>query len=92
MGNSLIDDFRKSLAVQEIVDPAMGHAAVYGIVAIIFFSIIGFGYFLYGKKSTNYIFLICGIALMVFPYFISNTVYLIIAGIVISVIPLLFKR
>ena len=91
MGNSLLDDFRNSIAVQESVDPSMGHAPVYGIVAIIFFSIIGFGYFLYGKKSANYVFLICGIILMVFPYFISNTAYLIITGIVVSVIPLIFK-
>jgi hypothetical protein len=91
MGNNLLDDFQKSIADKGIVDPAMGHAPIYGIVAIIFFSIVGFGYFLYGKKSTNYVYLICGIILMVFPYFISDTAYLIITGIVISVIPLIIK-
>ena len=91
MANNLLNDFRESLAVKEIVDPGMGHAPVYGIVAIIFFSIIGFGYFLYGKKSANYIFLICGIILMVFPYFISNLTYLIIIGVVVSLIPLIIK-
>ncbi len=91
MANNLLNDFRESLAVKEIVDPNMGHAPVYGIVAIIFFSIIGFGYFLYGKKSANYIFLICGIILMVFPYFVSNPTYLIIIGVVVSLIPLIIK-
>ena len=91
MGNNLLDDFRESIADKGLIDSTMGHAPVYGIVAIIFFSIIGFGYFLYGKKSANYVFLICGIILMVFPYFISNTAYLIIIGIVVSVIPLLIK-
>ena len=91
MGNNLLDDFRESIADKGLIDSTMGHAPVYGIVAIIFFSIIGFGYFLYGKKSANYVFLICGIILMVFPYFISNTVYLIITGIVVSVIPLIIK-
>jgi len=91
MANNLIDDFRESLAVKEIVDPAMGHAPVYGIVAIICFSIVGFGFFLYGKKSTNYLFVICGIILMVFPYFVSNPTYLIIIGAVVSLIPLIIK-
>lgn len=91
MANSLLDDFRESIADKGLVDSSMGHAPVYGIVAIIFFSIIGFGYFLYGKKSTNYVFLICGIILMIFPYFVSNITYVIIIGIVISLIPLIIK-
>jgi len=91
MGNNLLDDFRESIAVKEIADSTSGHAPVYGIVAIIFFSIIGFGYFLYGKKSANYVFLICGIILMVFPYFVSNLAYLIIIGIVFSLIPLIIR-
>ena len=91
MGNSLLNDFRESIADKGIVDPTQGHAPVYGIVAIIFFSIIGFGYFLYGKKSANYVFLICGIILMVFPYFVSNLAYLVIIGIVFSLIPLIIR-
>jgi hypothetical protein len=91
MANNLLNDFRESIAVKEMVDPAMGHAAVYGIVAMICFSIVGFGYFLYGKKSSNYLFLICGIILMVFPYFVSNPAYLIIIGVVASLIPLIIK-
>jgi hypothetical protein len=91
MANNLLNDFRESLAVKEMVDPSMGHAPVYGIVAIIFFSIVGFGYFLYGKKSTNYLFVICGIILMVFPYFVSNPTYLIIIGVGVSLIPLIIK-
>ena len=91
MANNLLNDFRESLAVKEMVDPTMGHAPVYGIVAIIFFSIIGAGYFVYGKKSANYIFLICGIILMVFPYFVSNPTYLIIIGALVSLIPLIVK-
>ena len=91
MGNSLLNDLQEIIGDTGVVDSTMGHAPVYGIVAIILFSIVGFGYFLYGKKSVNYIFLICGIILMVFPYIITNTVYLIITGIVLSVIPLIIK-
>ena len=91
MGNNLLNDFRESIADTGLVDSSMGHAQIYGIVAIICFSIVGFAYFLYGKKSTNYLFVICGIILMVFPYLITNPVYVIITGIVIGVIPLIIK-
>ena len=91
MGDNLLNDFRESIADKGIADPALGLAPVYGIVAIIFFSIIGFGYFLYGKKSANYVFLICGIILMVFPYFISNLAYLIIIGVAFSLMPLIIR-
>ena len=44
------------------------------------FSSIGFGYFLYGKKQGRAAPLICGIALMIYPYFISNEWAIIVAG------------
>jgi len=91
MANDLLNDVQEFISDKGIVDSTMGHAPVYGIVAILFFSIIGCGYFLYGKKSANYIFLICGIILMVFPYLITNPVYVIITGIVVGVIPLIIK-
>lgn len=39
------------------------------------FSSIGLGYFIYGKKQQQTMPLICGIALMIYPYFIENTVF-----------------
>jgi hypothetical protein len=51
------------------------------------FSSIGFGYFLYGKKQGRAVPLICGIALMIYPYFISNEWLTIGLGVALSVIP-----
>ena len=42
------------------------------------FSSIGLGYFIYGKKQQQTMPLICGIALMIYPYFIENAVILIL--------------
>lgn len=39
----------------------------------VLFSSIGLGYFIYGKKQSVAMPLMCGIALMVFPYFVSST-------------------
>ncbi|MCG2607067.1 MULTISPECIES: amino acid transport protein [unclassified Acinetobacter] len=51
------------------------------------FSSIGFGYFLYGKKQKIIVPWICGLVLMIFPYFIENTGILTTIGILLSIAP-----
>ncbi|HEU4655593.1 MAG TPA: hypothetical protein VFS47_16515 [Steroidobacteraceae bacterium] len=51
------------------------------------FSSIGLGYFLYGKKQKTVVPLVCGLALMIFPYFISSVGLLVAIGIVLAAIP-----
>lgn len=51
------------------------------------FSAIGAGFFLYGRKQKLPVPLLCGLALMVYPYFISNNALLIAIGVVLMVIP-----
>ena len=53
----------------------------------VLFSSIGVGYFIYGKKQSSLIPLICGIALMAYVYFISNVYLLVAVGVVIAAIP-----
>ena len=62
------------------------------IIAMIIFSIIGLGYFTYGKKSQQLIMLICGIALMGYSYFVDGTGYIIVIGVGLSVLPFIFGR
>ncbi len=51
------------------------------------FGCVGLGYFVYGKKQAAIMPLICGIGLMVFPYFVSNLYLLVIIGVVLAVLP-----
>jgi predicted membrane protein len=51
------------------------------------FSSAGLGFFLYGKKQKAPVPLVCGLALMIFPYFISNTVLLVAIGVALIAIP-----
>lgn len=51
------------------------------------FGSAGFGFFLYGKKQQAVVPLFCGLALMVFPYFVSNTILLVVIGIVLIALP-----
>ncbi|WP_080585244.1 amino acid transport protein [Acinetobacter venetianus] len=53
----------------------------------VIFSSIGFGYFLYGKKQKMTVPLVCGLALMLFTYFIDNTMIISVIGIVLSILP-----
>ena len=51
------------------------------------FGAVGLGYFVYGKKQNAVVPLVCGIALMVFPYFISDTILLAVVGVALIAIP-----
>lgn len=51
------------------------------------FSFIGLGFFIYGKKQKAVIPLFCGLGLMIYPYFISNTLLLVAIGIALMVLP-----
>lgn len=51
------------------------------------FGSIGLGYFIYGKKQQAIVPLVCGVALMAFPYFVSGTAWLIVVGVVLLAIP-----
>ena len=53
----------------------------------VLFSSIGFGYFLYGKKQQKSVPLICGIVLIIYPYFIENISIMLALGLVLCVIP-----
>jgi hypothetical protein len=51
------------------------------------FGSIGLGFFVYGRRQKKVVPLVCGLALMIFPYFVSNTVLLVALGIVLIAIP-----
>lgn len=53
----------------------------------IIFGSIGLGFFVYDKKQKAMIPILSGIALMVFPYFISNIYIMILSGIVLIALP-----
>jgi len=51
------------------------------------FSSIGLGFFLYGRKQRAVVPMVCGIALMIYPYFIAHVGALIAIGVVLAAIP-----
>ncbi|MCW8847036.1 MAG: hypothetical protein OQK99_14500 [Gammaproteobacteria bacterium] len=55
------------------------------------FGCAGLGFFLYGKKQRAIVPLVCGLALMLFPYAVSNVYFLVPTGIVLICIPRFLK-
>ncbi len=53
---------------------------MWGIIASLVFSGIGFIYFRYGKYKGNGTMMMCGVAMMLYPYFVSDTLYIVLVG------------
>ena len=51
------------------------------------FGSIGLGFFLYGRKQRAVVPLVCGLALVIFPYFVANVMLLVGIGVVLMAIP-----
>ncbi|KQZ57126.1 MULTISPECIES: hypothetical protein [unclassified Lysobacter] len=51
------------------------------------FGSIGLGYFIYGKRQGAPVPLLCGLGLMVFPYFVSNNWAMVLIGAGLAAIP-----
>lgn len=75
-----------------VIDRLAGGSTKGSIIAMIVFSIIGIGYFTYGKKSRQILMVICGIALMVYSYFVKGTVHIVLAGAGLSALPFILGR
>jgi hypothetical protein len=56
------------------------------------FGSIGLGYFIYGRKQGKTIPLLCGVVLMVYPYFMPNTAVLFIIGAIFVAVPYFVRR
>ena len=55
------------------------------------FGSVGLGFFMYGKKQKAVVPLACGLALMVFPYFVTNTLLLVLIGFALIALPYFFR-
>lgn len=51
------------------------------------FGSVGLGYFLYGKSQKALVPALCGLVLMIFPYFVSSTLLLAVVGLGLMAVP-----
>lgn len=56
---------------------------VWGLI----FGSIGTGYFIYGKRRSNNVARLTGVALMFYSYFFDNVALLVIVGVILMLLP-----
>lgn len=61
--------------------------SVASIIWGMLFGAIGVGFFMYGKRQQVIVPLVCGLVLMIYPWFVTNVVLLVVIGIVLMAIP-----
>jgi hypothetical protein len=61
------------------------------LFAWIIFGAFGMWYFVYGKQNSKVIALLSGIALMIFPYFVTNIYYVVAIWLFLIVLPFIIR-
>ena len=56
------------------------------------FSSVGLGYFVYGRKQGKVVPIVCGIGLMIYPYFVPNKYILVTIGALLTALPYFLRR
>ena len=56
------------------------------------FGLVGGVYVAYARRIHEADFLICGVALMVYPYFFNSLILIIVVGAILAVIPIARRR
>lgn len=63
------------------------HFSVAGLFIGTMFSAVGVGYFVYGRRQTRIVHLVCGTVLAVYPWFVTSLVPLIGIGLAFALAP-----
>ena len=61
------------------------------LMVSVLFSSIRAGYFVYGKKQRQVEPLLTGLALCVYPYFLSNGYAIVVVGVLLTAVPWLIR-
>lgn len=51
------------------------------------FGSVGLGYFIYGKNQKALVPALCGVVLMIFPYFVSSILLMVVVGLGLMAVP-----
>mgnify|MGYP001478825153 CR=1 FL=1 len=64
----------------------------WSILASLIFSLVGLVYLKQGKTDGDVTKLVCGVALMAFPYFISGVLWIALIGAALTALPFISQR
>jgi hypothetical protein len=63
-----------------------------GLLWGVLFSGVGVGYFFYGRRQGKTVPLWCGVILMLYPYFMPNTIAVVVVGAIFAAVPYFVRR
>jgi len=63
----------------------------YGLLWAVVFGSIGLGFFVYGRRQQAVVPLVSGVALVILPYLVSNTLLLVALGVALMILPYFFR-
>ena len=63
-----------------------------GMIASLLFSMIGLFYFKRGRSEGDTNMLVCGIVMMLYPYFLTSALYITLIGLVLMAAPYIAER
>ncbi len=63
-----------------------------GLIWSVLFGAFGVGFFIYGSRQRVVVPFVVGVALMVFPYFISNVYLMVLVGVGLMAVPYFFRQ
>ncbi|HAN05989.1 MAG TPA: hypothetical protein DCW72_08140 [Elusimicrobia bacterium] len=64
----------------------------WSLLASLIFSMVGFVYFRQGRAAGDTVRLVCGIALMAYPYFVPGTLLVVLVGALLTAAPFILER
>ncbi len=65
---------------------------MWGALASLFFSCVGLFYFKRGRSENDTNKMVCGVALLLYPYFVTNTLYITLIGAALTAAPWVLER
>ena len=65
---------------------------MWGALASLFFSGIGLFYFKRGRCQNDTNKTVCGVAMLLYPYFVTNTLYITLIGLALMAAPYIIER
>jgi hypothetical protein len=57
----------------------------------VLFSSVGLGFAIFGKQQRAPVPLVCGLVLLVYPYFVHSLIVMILIGVAVSAVPYFFR-
>jgi hypothetical protein len=64
----------------------------WGMIASLLFSGIGYYYFKRGRDQSDAAKMYCGIAMLAYPYFVTNALYIVLIGATLMALPSIIER